>query len=134
MAFKKGESGNPAGRTPGMSHHHKLRLAIAKDLPSIIEAMVTQAKAGDVQAARLLVDKVLPSMKPVDQAVALPLAGVDLGADGRAILSATGDAAITPEQAGRLLAGLGSLARVIETDELLKRIEKLEAANATAKN
>lgn len=134
MAFVKGQSGNPAGRAKGIPNPQaRLRKAIEQHLPDILSAMVEQAKAGDTAAARLLVDKVLPSMKPVDQSVALPLAGVDLGADGRAILSATGNADITPEQAGRLLAGLGALARVIETDELLKRIEKLEEANANQK-
>ena len=104
----------------------KLRKSIMKDIPAILTAMVEQAKAGDTQAARLLMDRTFPAIKPTDQAVNLTLAGDDLASDGRAILTTTGNADITPEQARRLLAGLGSLARIVETDELLKRIEALE--------
>jgi hypothetical protein len=128
--YQKGESGNPAGRPKGLINQASLRASIEKDIPEILAAMTAQAKAGDTQAARLLLDRTLPSIKPTDQPVSLAIAGVDLATDGRAILTATGNADITPEQAGRLLAGLGSLARVIETDELLKRIERLEASHA----
>lgn len=133
MAFTKGKSGNPAGRPKGIINQMTLRASIEKDLPDILSAMVEQAKQGDVQAARLLVDKVLPSMKPMDQAIALPVTGADLAKDGRVILSATGAGELTPDTATKLLQGLGSLARIIETDELLKRIERLEAqANGKA--
>jgi hypothetical protein len=112
-----------------ISKQTKLRQSIEGEIPAILEAMVTQAKAGDIHAAKLLLDRTLPSIKPMDQAVTLPM-GDDLAANGRAILAATGNADITPEQASKLLQGLGSLARVIETDELLKRIESLEKAHA----
>lgn len=131
MAFVKGQSGNPRGKPPGaVSKSTKLRRSIEKDVPGILEAMVERAKAGDAQAAKLLLDRVMPAIKPTDQAVNLPLAGEDLATDGRAILTATGKADITPEQASKLLAGLGALARIVETTELVQRIEKLEAANA----
>ena len=64
-----------------------------------------------------------------DTTIQLPM-GDDLAANGRAILAATGNADITPEQASKLLQGLGSLARVLETGELLARIESLEQAHA----
>ncbi|UHD17391.1 DUF5681 domain-containing protein [Thiocapsa bogorovii] len=127
--FQKGESGNPRGRPPGVVSQMKLRASIEKDLPEILAAMVTAAKGGDTTAARLLLDRVLPALKPADQPVTLPLAGTDLGGDGREIIAAVGASIVTPEQGGRLLAGLGSLSRVIETDELLKRVVALEAAS-----
>ncbi|NEV61658.1 DUF5681 domain-containing protein [Thiorhodococcus minor] len=125
MAFEKGKSGNPKGRPRGIVNQAKLRKAIEKDLPEIIEAMTTAAKAGDTAAARLLVDKVLPSLKPQDTPVKLPL-GDDLAESGRAVLAAVGASEVTPEQGARILQGLGALSRVIETDELLRRIEALE--------
>ncbi|MBK5966471.1 hypothetical protein CCR95_20930 [Thiocystis minor] len=126
--FKPGQSGNPAGKRPGtVCKMTKLRQSIEADLPEILSAMVTAAKQGDTTAAKLVMDRVLPALRPTDQAVSLPLAGDDLAADGRAIIQATGNADITPEQASRLLAGLGSLARVVEVGELIKRIESLEA-------
>ena len=126
--FEKGQSGNPAGRPPGIVSQMKLRESIAKDIPEILSAMVEQAKAGDTQAARLLLDRTLPAIKPTDTPIVLPLAGSDLGADGRAVIEATGQGNVTPDQAKTLLSGLGTLARITEVDELVRRIEALEAS------
>ena len=136
MAFKKGQSGNPAGKPKGaVSKMTKLRQSIEKDLPDIIQAVTEQAKAGDMAACKLLMDRVMPALRPTDQPIVLPLAGADLGADGRAAIEATGKGDITPEQSKALLSGLGTLARVVEVGELLQRIEALEKSiNAEAKN
>ena len=63
--WQKGQSGNPAGRAPG-SHNPStvLRLAIAEQVPAIIDTLVEAAKAGDVSAAKLLLSRVLPPLKP----------------------------------------------------------------------
>jgi hypothetical protein len=67
--------------------------------------------------------------------VVLPLAGADLGADGRAVIAATGQGDISPDQAKTLLSGLGTLARITEVDELVRRIEALEKSiHAETKN
>jgi hypothetical protein len=127
--FKPGVSGNPQGKKPGtVSKATKLRQSIEQHVPEILTALVEQARQGDTAAAKLLLDRALPALRPTDQPVTLPLAGADLGADGRAVIEATGQGNISPDQAKTLLSGLGTLARVVETDELLKRIEKLEAA------
>ena len=136
MAFKKGQSGNPAGKPKGaVSKMTKLRQSIEADLPDIIAAVTEQAKAGDMAACKLLMDRVMPALRPTDQPVTLPLAGADLGADGRAVVSAVGDGSVTPETGAKLLQGLSSLARITEVDELVRRIEALEKSiNAEAKN
>lgn len=131
--FEKGQSGNPKGRPPGIVNQAKLRESIAKDIPEILAAMVNAAKGGDTQAARLLLDRTLPAIKPTDTPIALPLAGADLGADGRAVVSAVGSGEVTPETASKLLQGLSSLARVVEVSELLERIERLEKAHESAR-
>jgi hypothetical protein len=127
--YQKGESGNPQGRPKGIINQATLRASIEKDVPAIIKALTEQATSGDVGACKLLLDRVLPALKPQDTTIQLPM-GDDLAANGRAILAATGNADITPEQASKLLQGLGSLARVLETGELLARIESLEQAHA----
>ena len=125
--WKAGESGNPKGRTPGTGEVAKLRDSIAKHLPAIITQLVTKAKAGDAQAARLLLERVLPPMKPIEQAVALSLPdGEGITGQGRAIVQAVADGTLAPGQGAQLLAGLGSLARIVEIDELEKRIALLE--------
>jgi hypothetical protein len=45
---------------------------------------------------------------------------------------AAGAGAIAAGQAAQLLTGLGSLAKLIETDELMRRIDALEAKHGNA--
>ena len=127
--WKAGESGNPKGRTPGTGEVAKLRDSIALHLPDIIAQLVTRAREGDAQAARLLLERVLPALKPMEQPVALSLPdGEGITAQGRAIVHAVAAGTLAPGQAAQLLTGLGSLARIVEIDELEKRIALLEGA------
>lgn len=124
--WKPGQSGNPKGRAPGSSEVAKIRAAIAADLPGILKTLVEQALAGDTQAARLLLDRVLPPLKPQEQAQAIALPAGSLTEQGRAILTAVAAAELAPGQGAQLLSAIGSLARVAEIDELAQRIEALE--------
>lgn len=125
--WKAGESGNPKGRKPGTGKVTKLRDSIAVHLPAIITQLVTKAKEGDMQAARLLLERVLPPMKAIEQPVTLSLPdGDNMTAQGVAIVQAVADGTIAPGQGAALLTGLGSLARIKEMDELEKRISQLE--------
>lgn len=127
--WRAGESGNPKGRTPGTGEVGKLRASIALHLPDIIAQLVTRAREGDAQAARLLLERVLPALKPMEQPVALSLPdGEGITAQGRAIVQAVAAGTLAPGQAAQLLTGLGSLARIVEIDELEKRIALLEGA------
>lgn len=125
--WKAGESGNPKGRTPGTGEVAKLRASIAAHLPEIIAQLVTRAREGDAGAARLLLERVLPALKPMEQPVELTLpAGEGITGQGRAIVLAVADGTLAPGQGAQLLAGLGSLARIVEIDELERRITQLE--------
>lgn len=125
--WKAGESGNPTGRKPGTGEVAKLRNSIAAHLPEIITQLVAKAKEGDAQAARLLLERVLPALRPIEQPVALSLpAGDGITGQGRAIVQAVADGTLAPGQGAQLLTGLGSLARIVEIDELEKRISLLE--------
>ncbi len=127
--WKEGESGNPNGRKPGTGEVAKLRDSIAQHLPEIILQLVNKAKEGDSQAARLLLERVLPPMKAIEQAVKLSLPdGEGITAQGVAIVQAVASGTIAPGQGAALLTGLGALARIKEIDELERRITQLEGA------
>ena len=68
MPWKQGQSGNPKGR-PRKSQKTmaQLRTQISEHLPDGIEVLADAAKAGDVQAARILVERCVPSMRALDQ-------------------------------------------------------------------
>lgn len=126
--WKAGESGNPSGRKPGTGAVAKLRNSIAAHLPEIIAQLVSKAAEGDTQAARLLLERVLPPMRATEQPVTLALSpDAGLTAQGVAIVQAVADGTLAPGQGAQLLTGLGSLARIKEIDELEKRITQLES-------
>ncbi len=125
--WKPGQTGNPKGRPPGQSEITRLRAALAGDVPDILAGLVLAAKGGDVQAARLILERVLPPVKAVEQAVELQLPeGGTLTAQGRAVLSAVAGGNLAPSQGAALLGAIGTLARITEIDELTARIAALE--------
>jgi hypothetical protein len=125
--WQPGQSGNPKGKTPGSGELQRLRASIATHIPSILDQLVSAAQGGDVQAARLILERVLPPMKAIEQAQELdfPEDGT-LTAQGRAVLSAVAAGELAPGQGAALLGAIGTLARVTEIDDLTARITKLE--------
>ena len=124
--WKPGQSGNPAGKPKGAGEVAKLRAAIAQDVPQILEALKAQALAGDVQAARLLLERTIAPLKAVEPPQPLTLPDGSLTEQGRAVLASVADGEIAASQGAALVAAIGTLARVVEIDELAARIEALE--------
>ena len=125
--WKPGQTGNPKGRPPGQSEITRLRATLMADAPDILAGLVGAAKAGDVQAARLILERVLPPVRATEQAVELPLPeGGTLTAQGRLVLSAVASGVLAPSQGAMLLSAIGSLARVTEIDEIEARLTRLE--------
>jgi len=130
QAWKPGQSGNPKGRPAGTGEVAKLRAAIAGNVPAILESLTTAALAGDVQAARLLLERALPPIKPVEATQALSLPDGTLTEQGRAVLAAVAAGELAPGQGAQLLTAIGTLGKVAEIDELAARITALEATHA----
>ena len=126
--FKKGQSGNPAGRPKGSGISGQLRKAIEGEAASIIDALIEQAKGGDTAAAKTLLDRVLPALKPESQAIHLPelVAAGTMAEKARAAIDAAGAGAVSPSAASDLVSAIAGLAKIIETTELQKRLEALE--------
>ena len=60
--FVKGRSGNPGGRPK--KNNASLRDAIGKHANEIIAVLVENALNGDTAAAKVLLDRILPPIKP----------------------------------------------------------------------
>lgn len=131
--FAPGNPGGP-GRPPGRGPAAEMREALATDLGRIIDVVREQALAGDQQAQRMLLDRLFPTLRPVDltTALALPADGT-LADQARAVVQAAADGDLAPAQAAQIVSALGGVAKIIETTELLKRIEALEARNQGGK-
>lgn len=130
MVWKRGESGNSKGRprTDASVGRAALRDKLLKRVPAIIKKLEEQALAGDVQAAKTLLDRVLPAVKPESLSISLP--GVAEAAtatlQAQLIVKAVAAGAIPPDVGAQLLTGIGQAARVMEIDELARRIQELE--------
>ena len=125
--WKPGQSGNPKGRARNSGTVAQLRNSIEQHVPAIIEALVALAKIGDPQASRLLLERVVPAVKPIELAVILKLPkDGTLTEKAEAVLAAAADGTLAPTQAAQLLTALATLAKVTEIDELASRIAKLE--------
>lgn len=104
--FRKGESGNPSGKPPGTRNRSSLMMAAIEegDLAAIIRTTVNKAKAGDLAAAKLILDRLVPAPKNRAVPVALPVIGQWDGAETvlqayRAVIDAVAAAQISPAEA-----------------------------------
>lgn len=125
--WQPGESGNRRGRPAGSGDIAKLRASIAQHLPEIIAKQVELAKAGDAQAARLLLERVLPPLKASEQTAPMAMPTGTLTEQGRAVLAAIAAGELAPGQGAALLSSLGTLADLTKADELERRIQAMEA-------
>jgi hypothetical protein len=130
--WKPGQSGNPKGRPKGTGFAGQAREALAGRLPEILEAVVNAALNGDMQAARIILERTVPSIKPTElpiEGMALPAADATLTQQATDILAAATRGEVAPAQAAQLIASIGQVGKLMETDELRARIERLEAAH-----
>ena len=130
--WKTGESGNPAGRKPGTGAVAKIRASMAEHVPALVAVLLVRAMAGDLGAARLLLERTIAPLKAAEQAAPLALPGGSLAEQGRAVVAAIAAGELAPSQGAALLASIGTLAKLIEVDELARRIDALEARNTSA--
>lgn len=125
--WRKGQSGNPAGRKPG-TELALYRQQIAKDLPGVLKTLIERAKAGDVRAARVLIERVVPPVKAAASPVVIE--GLDLTApltdQAREVLKSVAEGQLPPDIGADLVAAIGQLAGLQQIDELARRIEALE--------
>lgn len=104
-----------------------IRAAIAEQVPAFIKQLTTVALAGDVAAARLLLERTVAPLKAVEPTVVVNMAGESLIDQGRAVLASVAAGDVTPGQGAALVTAIGTLARVMEMDELASRVAALEA-------
>ncbi len=128
--FVAGNKASP-GRPPGRGPVAEMRDALATDLQKVIVTLRAQALAGDMQAIRIVLDRVVPSLRPVElpAVLALPVGGT-LADQARAVVQAAADGDLAPSQAAQIVTAMSGVAKIIETTELVRRIEALEARSA----
>lgn len=123
--FKKGESGNPAGRKPGSVNNALRLLRDAAD--DILPLVIERAKAGDADAQRLIFDRAVPRLRPVTPADPLPMPDGDFAEQARALLRAIADGELSPTTAAEVAGIIAQAAKVEEIDNLRDELAALRA-------
>ncbi len=126
--FKPGRSGNPAGRPKGTKDRRtELRALIKPHAPDLIAKALALANEGDVAALKLLLERAVPPYRPIGEAVTFPMPKQGSLADsGRAVMEAIADGNLPPDMGRQLIDALAALGRIVELDELDKRLSALE--------
>ena len=128
--FKPGESGNPAGRPKGSRNRNsnQLKQRLMENAEGILDAMVAQALAGDSAAAALVVNRVLPTLRPQSELVTFTL-HVDqpISRQAEEVLLAISRGEVAPDVGKKVIEAIQSLAQVRAVEDLAQRIEALEA-------
>ena len=94
--------------------------------PELLEIVFKAAKGGDMVAARLILERILPVVKPIEQALGFSLIGNSLTEKGKAVMDAVSAGVLSPSQGSQLITAIGALARVVEIEELERRLSELE--------
>jgi hypothetical protein len=104
----------------------QLRAQVELLLPEIIQVLATKVRAGDIGAARLLLERVMPPIKPVEAPQALQISGGDLSNQAKSIVALAASGEVSVGSAAQLVSALSTVAKLIEVDDLLKRVDALE--------
>ena len=126
MQFTKGASGNPAGRPKGIKDkRHRFNEAIESMIPEVLESVFQKAVAGDMTAAKMLLDRSLPTKRPEQECVQIPIKE-NTALNAREVLKSVFDGEVSPDVGASLLASITGVLKAIEVEDLAKRIEALE--------
>lgn len=128
--FKKGQSGNPAGRPQGS--RNRVSLAVDELLEGQAEALtqkaIDSALEGDSTALRLCLERICPVRRERPISVSLPaiVTAADTVKAVGAAIAAVASGEITPSEGAALAGMIEAQRRAIETMELEERIARLE--------
>lgn len=127
--FKKGESGNPAGKPRGAKDKRtELRELLKPHAAKLVQKVVDLALAGDVSALRICIDRIIPPVRESRLSITLPAVKDVSGctAAQAKVLQAVTAGDLVPGE-GQALSGLiENQRRALETLELEMRLAAIE--------
>jgi hypothetical protein len=130
--FVEGTSGNPSGRPPGSRNRATLLMEglLDGEAEQLTRKAIDLAKAGDTRALGLCLNRLMPTRKDPLVLFDFPpirsLDDVPLGM--MSIITAISEGRLTPQEGQTLSRILSEHANALNTLELQRRVEKLEAS------
>ncbi len=127
MPYRPGQSGNPSGRPKGsIDGRVRLRKALEGEAPEILRVMVAKALAGDVSAASLLLNRLIPAVRAESAPVVVGLTGTSPAERAANLVDAVAAGQIPSSIGAELVAALANVARLREAEVLEARLTALE--------
>jgi hypothetical protein len=121
------------GRPPGSGFTTQFRSAVGKDeFQKLVLSIYDRAMSGDMQAAAILVNRLVPPLKPSAEPVRVELPAGNSAEMAKGLLAAATSGDIAPETAKTLLELVSASAALDQLQALSSRIEALEACGAQA--
>jgi len=125
--FVKGQSGNPVGKKPGCKDKRtELQELLKPHAPQLIQKAVNMALGGDAAALKLCIDRLIPPQRAQRAPVTVAVKG-NLAEKAGQIFKAATAGKIGSDIATELIGLITAQVRIIETAELVARLEALEA-------
>ncbi len=129
--FVPGVSGNPAGKPVGAKAARTLmHAAFHENGEAIAKVVIDKALDGDLVAAGLVLQRLVPPKKPVGERVHFTLDTTrPLAQQASQVIQAVADGDLDPDNAQTVLSCLGTYAALMQADALESRLQALERAH-----
>ncbi len=128
--WRKGESGNPAGRKPGCRNRatRAAEMYLDGEAEALFRLAVQQAFAGDPTALKLCLARTVAPRRERPVAIRLPpiRSAADIAPAIDAIAAALGRGLITTGQAAELSQMLDTFVRAVDAVEFARRLSAIE--------
>jgi hypothetical protein len=128
--WRKGQSGNPAGRPLGSRNRASLEMEglLEGAVPRLTQQAIDRALEGSDNALKLCMQRVLPVMRSRPVAIALPAGATaeEVAAAMSETVRSMGAGEISPGEAADIIQVLEAQRRTVETIELERRLARLE--------
>ncbi|SRR6266542_1100127 len=135
-AWRKGQSGNPAGRRPGCRNKATVAVELYLDgeAPGLLRKAVELAYAGSGFHMKLVLDRTVPPRRERPVPIALPPihSAADIPRAMNAVAAALARGTITTGQAAELSVFVANLLRAVEVGEFDRRLTAIEHGDPPA--
>lgn len=124
------EAAKGHGRPQGSGFSAQLREVIGKEqFRRLVQSLLDRAMAGDSAAAGVLMNRLVPALKPTAEPIRLELPVGNPGARADAVVQAIADGSVTPGDGKLVLDALTAAAALGLVADLEARITALEGRN-----
>jgi len=131
--FKKGQSGNPAGKPKGVRHRTTLAVQalLEGEAEKLTRRAIEMALAGDLTALRLCLERIAPPRR--DSTIQIEIPTITNAADSTFAISAVLDAVakgeITPSEGSEITKLVACYVKALEANEFEARLKALEGVS-----